>query len=618
MAGYKQSLLDLSPKLLMTFDGDLADLGTGELLDNPTRIILDESGEDNYGTMIVDHDTQFSYKLARPSMVDLEINQNYSLCVGASVPLPLHPSLWAKNFVQVPHSNSFSFPNNGSYSFSFLFKREVRETAFRTWEGNPQRNYTRAFIRKGLLLQIDTYDQYNMNGVQLNFTYLIGSNNTTRRSFEYYMNETTMKMNNNFVVTWDVKAGNSALFTGVLKIYHNGKLIHTDTQNYFDTYPTTNISSPWEFGGSDIGGGTSFLDRQVTPTYLDQIAVFQRALSEDEVVNLFKKTRTYKDLAITQGAEHFWALDDEDVANLTSARDYVSGGVDGVYYGISQQKVFRNNPGPERIPSAHAPIFVNGGAVTVKTSTQLAAQTTPFDPTGNFTIDGWFYTSQTNRGTIISMTSSVPPFAGYSLHVNQRDEQESFGYVQLTLNEDTRINSLPLKEDGTPNYFNDGKWHYFAIRRTGIQTELWLDGIKQGESVSLGAYSVGTSCRGIFMMATPPSDLSVNGALCYISATPLALSDSNIRARYSYGLTWRIRGTITLQGVPYGAVVRAHNHKTGLLVTQVTSDPGNGGYILRLFDNSLIDVTVFSENDPNVRFRLYGPISPTLQDDQVQ
>ena len=59
MAGYKQSLLDLSPKLFLTFDGDFADQYTGYLIDNKERIILDESVEGNHGTMIVDNDSHF-------------------------------------------------------------------------------------------------------------------------------------------------------------------------------------------------------------------------------------------------------------------------------------------------------------------------------------------------------------------------------------------------------------------------------------------------------------------------------------------------------------------------------------------------------------------------------
>lgn len=621
MAGYKQSILDLNPKLFLTFDGDLADDYTGLLIENPERTIIDESGEGNHGTMIVDHDTQHSYRLRQPSMVELELVDSYSCTFGARVPYPetLHPSRWAQSFIQVPHSSSFNFAeNNGSYTLGFFYRREGREDAYKEngpnapYNGN--RTFVRAFIRKGLVLQIDTIERYNEAAFtphSLKFTYLIGTDGLTTRSFDLGFDYSTIPTSNqardfnHIVITWDVKPSSSALWIGTLKIYRNGIVVHTDTQEYFDMYPTTNVSSPWEFGGAAIDPGDEFADRQVTPTSLDQIFVLDKALTEDEVNVLFRKTRSYKRLVMSQKATDLWGLDDDNVPNIDGVWNHVRGNLTGgKYYGILTDQVFRNFPGPERLPGSFATYFRDGGSARVVNNT----------PGTNYTVEGWFNTSFVRRGVLMTTFGLENPWRGMTLEINMRQNQPDFGRVQLALSEDEILDSKLFKEDGvTPNYFNDGKWHYFCITRSNSMVVFWLDGIKQSEHHIGSSTTIGTHYH---FMSAPPGDLYTDGMMCYVSSYNYKLSDAQIRTRWAYGLTWRIRGTVTLQGVPHDAIVRALRHSTGELLEDARSDPNDGTYMIRLFDNSLVDLHVFDRKDINVRHRSFGPITPTLHTDE--
>lgn len=617
MSTYKQNILDLGPKLFMTFDGDFFDPTSRRLISEVAPKILDESGEGNDGDLILDNPTYVSYRLGDPSLVELEPDENYSMTIGEYVPLPFHPSIWAKNFISIPHSSSFQFPDNGSYSLGFLYRKEQRDTIFINWldETYPGDLYcgtSSPIIRKGLVLEITHEDNqcFGNNVNQLRFKYLRAPDGLTQQEFVYSFGTTTeglanMQDNNHFFLTWDVRPTSGALFVGTMTIYHNAKIVHQNSFNYFSAPPVTNVSSPWELFGTGAAGGDTLIDRCKSPTTLDQLCVFDYALSHDEVSTLFKKTRTYKRLVITQGADRFYAMEDFDEAGTVVMADIV-GGIDGEYFGISEGKVGRRFDGPSRIPESYSVQFTNSGMAFVEER---------YPNHANFTIDGWFKTSFIKRGLMIGQSSDSKPYYGWSLFLNQADGEEKFGRVQLTASEDKYINSIEFRDDAlTTIYYNDDQDHYFMIRKIGDTMELWLDNIKQGELDISGLEVTGTDA-GISFMGLRPGDMWVNGQLSLISMNNFALSDANARARYSYGLTWRITGTTTLQGTPHPATLRAYRYRTGELLQEIEADPGTGFYMLRLFDGGWVTVIASDQQDPNVRPRVFGPIVPRVHED---
>lgn len=45
------------------------------------------------------------------------------------------------------------------------------------------------------------------------------------------------------------------------------------------------------------------------------------------------------------------------------------------------------------------------------------------------------------------------------------------------------------------------------------------------------------------------------------------------------------------------------------------SDPNTGEYEASFYNNSYVDILVFDPNDLSVRYRAYGPVSPSEFDD---
>lgn len=616
MSGYKQAIFDLDPKLFLTFDGDSFEPSTGRL--SPAVVpkkIIDESGYDNHADLIVDHADYPTYRLGLPSLIDLEPT-GFGFSTGTPSPNVLSPEYFGKSYLVVPHSSDFSFPNRGSYSLIFNFRKEERENLFRYWRVTPEVNtasFSRPYIRKGTVIEIDTVDIWAHSGVTLSFKYLTGSTGGTTQTFNYSLSYDQMRESNHFVVSWDVKVGSSALYTATMTIYHNARIIHQATYDYFDTYPVTNVSSPWEILGDASVPGYNYEDRQVVMTSIDQFAVISRGLSHDEVSTLYKKSRSYIDMVIHQGATNFWAFNDDSIPHITTLKDLATGSSrrDGRYYGISEGLVFRRMGGPDRIPGSFSAQFAQGACASVASDTYGSA---PFNPGGDFTIDGWFRTSQIQRGIIISSSSNSRPFTGWTLTLGVADGLDAPGRVQLSLSEDQVINSLPFGDNGAQISYNDGLWHYFVIRRRSGIVDFFLDAKLQG-SISTGNQTIGSNAGGITFMGHHPGDLWVAGNIALVSTHTEALSDANIRARNAYGVSWLIQGNTTLEGIPFETDIRTYNHKTGELITETTSSATDGYYKVRLYDNSPVSITAFKKGQSNIRMRTFGPLEPAIFDD---
>ncbi len=617
MSGYKQAIFDLDPKLFLSFDGDTFEPSTGRL--SPAVVpqkIIDDSGYDNHADLIVDHADYPTYRLGLPSLIDLEPT-GFGFSTGTPSPNVLSPEYFGKSYLVVPHSSDFSFPIRGSYSLIFNFRKEENETLFRMWRVAPQINtspFSRPYIRKGTVIEIDTIDRWTQGGVTLSFKYLTGSTRGTTQTFTYHMDYNQMRESNHFAVSWDVKVGSSALFTATMTIYHNARIIHQATYDYFDTFPVTNVSSAWEILGDASVPGYNYEDRQVVMTSIDQFAVIARGISHDEVCTLYKKSRSYIDMVLHQGASNLWAFNDDSIPHITTLKDLSTSYSrrDGTYYGISEGLVFRRMGGPDRLPGSFSTQFAQGAVASISADSYSSA---PFNPNDDFTIDGWFRTSQIPRGIIISSTTAARPYTGWTLTLGVADGLDKPGRVQLSLSEDLIVNSLQFGDSpGVQLSYNDGLWHYFVIRRRSGIVDFFLDARLQG-SISTGNLTIGANAGGFSFMGQHPGDLWVAGNIALVSTHTVALSDANIRARNAYGVSWHIQGNTTLEGIPYEADLRTYNHKTGELIHETTSSATDGHYRVRLYDNSLVSITGFKKGQSNIRMRTFGPLEPAIFDD---
>lgn len=138
---------------------------------------------------------------------------------------------------------------------------------------------------------------------------------------------------------------------------------------------------------------------------------------------------------------------------------------------------------------------------------------------------------------------------------------------------------------------------------------MWLDGVLHDSAITplktVGQPGV------ITMMDCMPGRLDCPGGLSQLAYYPFALQEQQIRSRVTYAITYRIKGIVTLLGVPYRATLRFYMNSTGEFLQELQSDPDTGEYDAIFYNNSNIDIIVFDKDDRSVRYRAYGPVTPS-------
>lgn len=601
MAGYKQTIIDSNPVAFWTFDGDPHDRSTRVLLSRPYKII-DEIG-DNPAILHIDYpDHPFhGYALGLPSMIKLEKEDQASICFGYYGRMENHPSTYPKAFLEVPHSSSFQFPRNGSFTIEFMMNKHGESDYINR---NPYSSITRPIIRKKNVLNIYYYSSWWSHSHDLFFVF--PNNNSVGLNVGVWTNRNVY-----VVMIWDVKEVAPNEFRAIEKIFLDSRLIHYRENIYYEAPPNTNIASSWEIGGI-TENADHFSDRNTSPLYLDQIAIYDKALTDDEVAHHYKKIYEYDDMIINDRAADYFPFDEEDSLIDWTIRNRINGS-NGTYVG-NISTIRRAQPGPKNLPLSKSAHF-SGNAIAYFEKRSNWDYIYPwFQTDGDYTIEFWFNTSTSNRGVLFSMQQENSPYQGVLININWANDSYRNGVIEFRENEDYAVTSLSIDEDHRPYMFNDGKWHHIVVQRKGASILLWLDAKLHAKLDNVPKRSVGNS--GImYLMGSKPGDLNVNGFICKLARYSYALDETQIKARYTYSTIYKIRGQVTLQGVPTRANIRVYKNFTGELINEVESDPISGEYSITLLNNSKIDLLVFSKYDRNVRYRAYGPITPSEYDD---
>lgn len=595
MAGYKQQVVDDDAASLWSFDGDAFDQTTRKLIvpDGDPRVIIDEIDNQNPAILHSDHELYLGYRMGMPSMIVHEQEDQYSMTFGYYGNIPAHPSGYPKAYLEIPHTTTYSFPRLGSFSVEFMWKITSNPSTYGSYP---------IFVKSGV---IDISYVVNPSSSYLNFSHPGGV--ASLGYFSGSSNIFTSIINQVFHVAfvWDVIQIANNQYQGTAYVYLNGRLYSKQVYNYLDTFPNTNVSTPITICG------TSTLYWK-SACQMDQIAVYDKPLSADEVIRHVSKAYPYDQFLKNDGASNIWPFDDADsLVNFEIAPYY--GNHTGVYVG-GRGRCLRGGDGPSGIIGSSCCTFVDGGQASFASKNSSSAYSPRNE--ADYTYEWWFNTTESQRGVMLSIQTLEFPFNGPLVQMNVRDHQFSIGSIQYSV-EDTYpvLNSRYLDDNGERMEFNDGKWHHIAITRqlnTGI-CQLYLDGILHDQQ-TLALPTVGHPGQ-LMMMNSMPGRLKVHGSLSFLAAYGFDLQDHQIRARANYSIIYKIRGIVTLLGVPYRAKLRFYSSYTGEFIQEVESDPDTGEYEVQFYNNSNIDILVFDPNDLSVRYRAYGPVKPSEFDD---
>lgn len=308
-------------------------------------------------------------------------------------------------------------------------------------------------------------------------------------------------------------------------------------------------------------------------------------------------------------AANLWAFDDADSTIDFTVTPQV-GSLNGTYLGQRNANFIRGVNGPNNLAGSKAALFSNGGMASfIKKSVHDTYE--PRLINSEYSYELWFAIGSSRRSVILSAQELSWPFNGPIIQLNVKDHQENAGYIQFSEGINQRaFNSRYLDDNNKRFWFNDGNWHHIVVlHRTNGMIELWLDGIKHDSNIE-ATQTVGQPGQ-LLLMNCIPGSLFSNGSICKLAYYPYALQDHQIQSHFTYEITYRIRGVVTLLGVPYQATLRFYNSHTGEFLQEIISDPNTGEYQAIFYNNAHIDILVFSKSDLSVRYRAYGPVTPS-------
>lgn len=539
-----------------------------------------------------------------PSLINFEQTDQHSMSFGFYGKQPSHPNQWAKAYMEIPHTISYSFPRFGSFSVEFVFYKQYTSD-----EGtSAYTSYSRPVISKSGVFDIYFYVSYNT--ANLTTVHPGGSTsvnlNNFKGSFDLIGNTI------HYVLVWEVTQENGGQYKGVARTYINSYLATEQTYTYFDVFPITNVANPILIAGR--AGSNRATDWHTSNFQIDQIAIYDKPLTTDEVANHFSKIFPYDTMVKYEFCDNFWPFDDADSTITTTVAPSV-GSLFGTYLGTRNYNYYRGVNGPDNLLGAKAAQFAEGGMASFISQNTTYSTYLPRSISSEYSYEMWFSLSPIKRAVIMSAQELTYPFDGPLIQLNMRNNQEVIGCLQFTEGDDGHVfNSRYLNDNGNRFLFNDGNWHHLVIlRRSTGWVELWIDGILHDSSIE-ATRTVGQPGQ-LLIMNSMPGHLHCNGSFCKLAYYPYALLGHQIRSHYTYTITYRIRGIVTLLGVPYQATLRFYNSYTGEFSQELLSDPNTGEYEAIFYNNSNIDILVFSKSDLSVRYRAYGPVTPSQFDD---
>ena len=609
MSGYKQTVINDDCISFHTFDGDAFTLPNYILQASPLQFI-DERENQNPATLMVQSEAgPHGYRMGTGSLVALEPEDQSSICFGYHGYQALAPdSGWAKAYIEIPHSFTYSFPNNGEFTVELMFKK-IPETGFINLVGNSNiyRDFTRQIFKKTNVCNVYYHRNYGgVGGPRLIAQFPSG--NTASLDWSIFENRTI-----HFCLVWGMKEALQGDFESTEMILADSKILYERHDTYNGSFPSTNFNTAWQIAGLNDSPTASFNDRQTSPLYIDQFAVYDRALTFTEVQNHYKKIYTYDDMIKNDRAVDFFPMNETnslvDWRVLNSINNF-----HGVYYGT----IYNLNRGatgiPELLTDNTAPLFSEDSMIYFYKQSYQGYTYPWFNINGNYAIEFWFKTSSQTKGVLFAIQDEKPPFNGIVVSINERNKLLDSGCIEFK-ESGNRISSI-AQEIVTNRFlrYNDNIWHHCVIQRNVNTLELWLDAKLQGTLNNIQQTAIDFSGV-MYMMGSKPENLNVPGQCCKLARYSSALQEQQIMSRYSYTKIYRIKGVVTLQGVPTNATIRIMNTYSGKLIAEIESDNNTGAYEYFLTNNSMIDLMIFSITDINIRPRAYNNIIPTGDND---
>lgn len=587
MIGYKAQIINDKPIAFWTFDYDWYDSNKYSI--DPNLEIKDEMGNLCPAYLISDSfvSPYKGYQLGTDSLVSIQKSLGKSITFAPFSKVEEHPSKYPWSYLKIPHYTVFNFNKNHEFTLEFFIHKK-NETYFTDNIISPN-SISRPVMRKAGLFDIITMWGYWANN-SVRFTLPNGN-------YLYYKSQNRngtpwYDKTHHVVLTWKSEEILSNQFTETGKLYIDGVLEDSKTVEQWDE-PTFLDEASFIFIGANEDETSYHQNMNTSPMMLDQIALYDYAISEKQINEHYKKIYSYDDMIRLSLCKNYWKLNEENstfdfTVNPTNGPDkgYLQGG---------NSFTFRRQKGPDSLANPDATGFSNGGGIKF-----VCATSNNLIQTSNYSVSFWFRLLTTKECVLMSVQETQFPYEGFNLKANVIEEGK------LYFRETAESPWLVSKE----NIYNKGNWHYVSIVRNGSLVKMYVDGSFHNEQ-EYTKYTFSQPNIPLFVgtdsVGNQPSDMNI----CHFTIHDFALTEMEIERHFSYQHIFRIQGITTIQGIPSKLTIRFYNRETGQLVTTTSSTENDGRYLVNLFNDDTLYIVVFNPNDRSLRRRIYGPIIPS-------
>lgn len=593
MSGYKRTVQEFGPAGFWTFDGEPYNY-TDRTFTHQPLTIFDESETLHDGLLMLgDEYPDKAYRAGMTSLVLLEPGLQQSLALGYYGKIQ---GTWPKAYVQVTDNAAFdTSANNGSFTVVMMFKKTTDEADLRAQEYPTMSTYdfTKTVFEKAGLFTFTIVDRWATTD-RVIFTFPNGSTTLAITDIANFYG-----VEHHLVAKWEVAVGQGGL-VGTATVIIDGVTIMEKSTVYTSVVPTTYFPNTISIGGNSLNS-TRYDDRATSPLYIDQVALFTRALTTVEIFRLFKKVWQYQDMVMKKAPDIYMTLGD-DVNVVDTSTILLAGSATCFHTG----QVVRRRSGPPGIPSSLGFLYADAVQI-IRAKISSSSLVRPVDlDTDNYSVEMWLKTSETSRATVMSWQGVEKPFGGPTIELNVT-AAGAYRSGALTFKDgETGGVTTPIGE-----FLNDGVYNHIVVqRRLGSILEIIVNGkLKASAAIAKGGVNVYPGI--ISLMGSLPGNLYCDGELSHFAVyKDKTFTEAEASSRSGYTTIYRIRGNVTLRGVPYSATVRMYDYASGALVGSLLSASADGSYEFYLKDNSPLAAQILSTNDTNVRVRGFGPVVP--------
>ena len=577
MSGYKETVKEDSPVVFLTFDSPRFDKLTRKSLDG---IILDESGNERHGTINDTDPNSRAYRLGTESLINIEHEDNLSICFAHYDRQIYLPQTFTPAWVQV---NDLPLPTNKEVTLECHFRKYAD---FDLPTGWGHYNYTRPFI-----------SGYGIDLVFVNASVNIGYNMLLRCAGADYGFTVPFGEIQHLIIT--IKDGAAKIYLNCIDVT---PVISPHSTTYWSISPDVYI------GGTPTEATTGML-------YFDQIAFYDRVLTDYEIARHYKKTKCYTDLIVSARPFNYWTLSD-DLTKETEIRPLI-GSLNGKP--IGKLMTFDRN----EIEASDLQILINeirynaclyfplNSHINFK---KLGANGSsyPFYSSlvNDYTLEFWAkLTLNSNRqACILSMQDVDYPYVGWNLMLNTKNREYAQGYIEFS---ESQLSNAPLLTSDA-GFYNDNIWRHYCIIKRKAVLEMWINGklVVSNNQVFEGDLTVNNyGCLRIGSLplsGTKSCEMYMYGLGIYNRA----ISNLEVLLRSSYSYSYEINGTVTYLGIPVRALIRLYNTHNGEYITESWSNALDGVYQIKLPNNTSVNAVIFNPHDPKMIYRVYTNITP--------